>query len=220
VNTSWPDRVDGLLTGVYQNMWTAPLHWPSPTLISRLGRRCVTSAPAPVPASEALTICFLDLEGFTAYTSREGDGAAEAVLSEHRRTVERIVRASSGRVVQHVGDGTVLAFGDAANAVDAALAIVGSEDGPLRVRAGLHTGTVLVLPDGDVLGQVVNVAARVAAATDGGEVVVTTDTADAAANDPRVVYVRPQRRRFKGIDGLVQTRRVVNGRPALHLQAA
>ena len=217
MNTSWPPRVDGLLAGVYQNMWTAPLQWQAPTLISRLGRRCAAS---PAPASEALTICFLDLEGFTAFTSREGDEAATAVLCAHRRAVERIVRARNGRVVQHVGDGTVLAFGDAADAVDAALAIVGSKHGPLRVRAGLHTGTVQVLPDGDVLGQVVNVASRVAAATDGGDVVVTADTADAAANDPRVEYVRPQRRRFKGIDGLVQTHRVTSGRPALHLQAA
>jgi adenylate cyclase len=216
VKTSWPPRVDGLLTGGYPNMWPAPPHWPAPTLLSRLARRCATP---PGPASEALTICFLDLEGFTAFTSREGDEAANAVLDEHRRAVERIVHARSGRVVQHVGDGTVLAFGDAADAVDAALAIVGAEHGPLRVRAGLHTGTVLVLPDGDVLGQVVNVAARVAAATDGGDVVVTADTAD-AANDPRVEYVRPQRRRFKGIDGLVQTHRVVTGRPALHLHAA
>ena len=198
-------------------MWTAPPQWPAATLISRLARRCATPPP---PASGGLTICFLDLEGFTAFTSRQGDEAANAVLSEHRRAVERIVRARGGRVVQHVGDGTVLAFADASNAVDAALAIVRSEHGPLRVRAGLHTGTVLVLPDGDVLGQVVNVAARVAAATNGGDVVVTADTAHAAASEPGLEYVRPQRRRFKGIDGLVQTRHVVNGRPALRLQAA
>src|SRR5215204_6388028 len=198
-------------------MWTGPLYWQAPTLIRRLGRRCGGS---PAPASEALTICFLDLEGFTPFTSREGDEAATAVLCAHRRAVERIVRARSGRVVQHVGDGTVLAFGDAADAVDAALTVVGSDHGPLRVRAGIHTGTVLVLPDGDVLGQVVNVAARVAAATAGGVVAVTADTADAAADNPRAQYLRPQRRRFKGIDGPVQTHRVVNRRPALHLQAA
>lgn len=194
-------HADRLVRGVQHGLWSVgTLGWPSS------GRD--DDAPW-AGVNEELTICFIDLEGFTALTSREGDEAASAVLADHRRMVEPIVRDCDGHVVKHLGDGALLTFPDAADAINAALDVVNSGTGPLRVRAGLHTGEVLVFPDGDVLGRVVNVAARVAEITKAGDVVVTATTAAAARPGSGIVFSRPRRRRFKGIEESVHVHRAM-----------
>ena len=72
---------------------------------------------------------------------------------------------------------------------------------PLRVRAGLHTGDVLV--DGaDVVGNVVNVAARVTESAKGGEVLISRELRDALPSDdvPHLSIGRPRMRALKGLD--------------------
>jgi adenylate cyclase len=59
----------------------------------------------------------------------------------------------------------------------------------LRLRAGLHTEEVVVTSD-DLIGNVVNIAARVTALAKGGQVVVTADTLAAAGELPDVRVLR------------------------------
>src|SRR5439155_20832638 len=108
-----------------------------------------------------LTVAFTDLEGFTAYTANEGDEAASRLLAEHHREVGPIVRSRGGKVAKRLGDGLLLTFPEPAAAVIACVELVGAEPAPLRLRAGIHLGDVVVTRD-DVIGHVVNVAARVA----------------------------------------------------------
>ena len=60
-------------------------------------------------------------------------------------------------MVKRLGDGLLLTFPTAESAVLACLELVDADPTPLRLRAGAHTGEVVVLRD-DVLGHVVNVA--------------------------------------------------------------
>jgi adenylate cyclase len=161
------------------------------------------------PGSTArLTIAFTDLEGFTRFTERQGDDKASQLLVDHHRTVGPIVRSRGGRVVKRIGDGLLLTFPEPVAAVLACLELVETPPDPLRLRAGLHVGDVVVTRD-DVVGHVVNVAARVAESAQGGQVVVTGDVyAEAAADLPRVQFSKPRRRSFKGLDEAVPVCRV------------
>jgi adenylate cyclase len=128
---------------------------------------------------DTLTVVFTDLEGFSAYTARVGDEQSCHFLNEHRRVVGPIVRSRGGRLVKQLGDGLLLTFPSAEAALYAGLELLDAEPAPIRLRVGMHTGDVLVLPDRDVVGHVVNVAARVAEAAHGGELLATQSVRDA-----------------------------------------
>jgi adenylate cyclase len=146
-----------------------------------------------------LTIAFTDLEGFTRFTERRGDEEASQLLGDHHRTVGPIVRSRGGKIVKRIGDGLLLTFPEPVAGVLACLELVATPPAPLRLRAGIHVGDVVVTRD-DVVGHVVNVAARVAESAKGGEVVVTGDVvAEAAADLPHVAFSRPRRKSFKGL---------------------
>jgi len=153
------------------------------------------------------SVVFTDLEGFTAYTNRHGDTAALELLAEHHKAATAIVRRWGGRVVKTLGDGLMLIFPEASSAVHAALELVPSSPDPVRMRAGVHTGELVVV-DADVVGHVVNVAARVTAAAKGGEVLVTSQTLTAAGELPGVMVRRGRRKSFKGVAEKVLLHRV------------
>jgi adenylate cyclase len=153
------------------------------------------------------TVIFTDLEGFTDYTARHGDEAALALLDEHHRSTAPIVRARGGRVVKHLGDGLMLVFPGAAAAVQAALELIPTAPEPLQLRAGMHTGELVVTAD-DLIGHDVNIAARVTAEAKGGQVLVTAETLAAAGELPGVRVLRPRRRALKGIGERVAISRV------------
>lgn len=157
-------------------------------------------------ATQHLAVAFTDLEGFTRYTARAGDDAASALLAEHHLAVGPVVRGRGGRVVKRLGDGLMLAFGDSAAAVHCAVELLDTAPGPLRLRAGVHCGEVVVTRD-DLVGHVVNVAARVTEAAKGGEVLVTSAAADAAGELRGIALTRARRRRFKGVDEAVAVQR-------------
>jgi adenylate cyclase len=146
-----------------------------------------------------LTVTFIDLEGFTAFTAKEGDESASRLLAEHQRVVGPIVRSRGGRTVKHLGDGLLLTFLNPEAAVLAGLELVEARREPLRLRVGLHLGEVLVMRQHDVVGHVVNVAARVAESARGSEVLATGAVRDAVVRLPGVSFGRVQHRAFKGV---------------------
>jgi class 3 adenylate cyclase len=148
---------------------------------------------------ETLSVAFIDLEGFTAFTAKEGDESASRLLAEHQRAVGPIVRSRGGRTVKHLGDGLLLTFLNPEAGVLAGLELVEAQRKPLRLRVGLHLGDVLVMRHHDVVGHVVNVAARVAESARGGEVLATGAVRDAVSGLPGVSFGRLRRRAFKGV---------------------
>ena len=119
-----------------------------------------------------VTIMFTDVEGSTALHTRLGDEDARGLLRRTEATIRSALEAHGGYEVKGTGDGHLLWFGSARRAVACAVAIqrslVGSD---VRVRIGLSTGEVTE-EDGDLYGEAVNLAARVAARADGGEILV------------------------------------------------
>jgi len=125
-----------------------------------------------------LAIMFTDLVDFSAWALTAGDHAALELLREVDLRVASAVAAREGEVVKRLGDGLMAVFvrpQDAVEAGHAACAAVAELDvGGYRprLRVGAHVGRPRRL-GGDYFGVDVNVAARVAAAADGGEVLVS-----------------------------------------------
>jgi adenylate cyclase len=181
-----------------------------PSKLSSLGLsvlRLVSSAADPRDGARLITVVFTDLEGFTAYNDANGDVAALALLEEHHRLAGPIVRGWNGKIVKYLGDGLLCSFSDPESGVRAALELLDTAPSPLRLRAGVHVGHALVSRL-DIVGHVVNVAARVCAYADGGQVLVTDEVAEATGAFEGVRFGRSRGRRLKGIKKPVGLRSV------------
>jgi adenylate cyclase len=161
------------------------------------------------PATD-LAIVFTDLEGFTRYTADSGDGAATAMLADHHRMVGPVIRSRGGRIVKRLGDGLLLAFPSSEAAVYASLELLPTAPESLRLRAGVHCGDVVATRD-DVIGHVVNVAARVADSAKGDEVLLTSDVRRSVGDLPGVEFSRLRKRSFKGVDEAIAVCRASPG---------
>ncbi|MEM7322303.1 MAG: adenylate/guanylate cyclase domain-containing protein [Actinomycetota bacterium] len=136
-------------------------------------------------------VLFTDLVGFTEYNESVGDRAALDVLDAQTAMATTVVDAHRGaRIVKELGDGLMLWFAEPADAVAGASALLDAideaRDGgafPLPVRMGLHFGTVLPRGD-DVVGQTVNIAARLSDLAGPGELLVSEAAIDAIDDGP------------------------------------
>jgi class 3 adenylate cyclase len=124
-----------------------------------------------------VTFLFTDVEGSTSLLHELGAEAYADVLAEHRRIVRDACAAEGGVEVDTQGDAFFFAFPTAPGALAAAAALTESlAPSPINVRVGLHTGTPLVTDEGYVGGDV-HRAARIAAVGHGGQVLVSSSTA-------------------------------------------
>ena len=92
--------------------------------------------------SGTVTFLFTDVEGSTRLLHELGADAYADALAEHRRAIRDACTAHGGVEVDTQGDAFFFAFPTAPGAVIAASAMTEAlARGPIRVRAGLHTGT-------------------------------------------------------------------------------
>ena len=126
------------------------------------------------------TVVFTDIVGFTEFTALRGDDEANALLSKQERLV-RSVLPPKARIVKELGDGLLLWFEDASEALTTTLRLQqlyeesADSDMPLWVRAGVHSGRQTYRGD-DLIGHDVNVASRVADVAGPAEVLISDAT--------------------------------------------
>jgi predicted ATPase/class 3 adenylate cyclase len=150
-----------------------------------------------------VTLLFSDVEGSTKLLLERGLERYAAALDEHRRLVREAVAAHEGVEVDAQGDAFFVAFPTAERALAAAAAIVEAlSAGPIRVRVGVHTGTPLVTAEGYV-GDDVHLAARVAAAGHGGQVLFTAATAALLRSSKELPLRELGEHRLRDIEGAV-----------------
>src|SRR5277367_1485538 len=169
-----------------------------------------------------LTILFTDLVGSTAMFDRYGDEAADALRREHFASLRTAVVVHGGREIKSAGDGLMVAFTSAADAVRCAVemqrATTGA-DGGLPMRIGLDAGEPLSEGD-DLHGTPVIVASRLCDAAGDGEV-LASEVVRRIAGSRVTALMRPAgAMRFKGLSepvavAIVQWREGEQGRAAL-----
>jgi class 3 adenylate cyclase len=154
------------------------------------------------------TVVFTDIEGFTSFNAEQGDTAAGDLLRAHYRVVDDIVGGRGGKVVKRLGDGHMATFDTGQAGVRAAIDLIHAAPEGLALRAGAHTGGVILLEE-DVVGHTVNVASRVAAATPPGHARVTQAVVDGVGEMAGVSFGPPVEERLKGIVPPVLVREVI-----------
>jgi class 3 adenylate cyclase len=138
----------------------------------------------PLEAGAFRTVLFTDVEGSTALTQRLGDAEARELLREHERMVREALKAHGGSEVKTMGDGFMASFTSATKALECSIKMQRafaahneSAEEPIRVRVGLNAGEPIAEddPDGrsDLFGTAVNMAARIAAKAEGGEILTS-----------------------------------------------
>jgi predicted ATPase/class 3 adenylate cyclase len=132
-----------------------------------------------------VSLLFSDIEGSTLLLNRLGPGYADA-LDVQRQVLRKAWAAHGGTELGTEGDSFFVVFPTAEGAVKAAAQAQRElEDYPwpggerLRVRIGIHTGSPQV-HDGNYVGMDVHRAARIAGSAHGGQVVVSSVTAELA----------------------------------------
>ncbi|HET7727829.1 MAG TPA: adenylate/guanylate cyclase domain-containing protein [Candidatus Limnocylindrales bacterium] len=134
----------------------------------------------PRRAPDAPAIAFVDLTGFTRLSQQLGDEAAARMSLALGDLARAAAERRAGRVVKLLGDGVLLRFTSADDAVRATLDLLAALPGAglPTGHAGIHAGSI-VERDGDVFGRSVNLAARLSDAAPDGEVYVSGAVSDA-----------------------------------------
>jgi predicted ATPase len=127
---------------------------------------------------------FTDIAGSTALVSQSAEQYT-SLLDDHRKKVRATVERHGGIEVDTQGDAFFLVFRRASDAVAAAREVVetSGHEGPLRPRIGVHTGEPACVEEGYV-GIDVHVAARIAAAGSGGQILLSRQTRGLVPDEP------------------------------------
>jgi len=146
------------------------------------------------------TLLFTDIVGSTARLSELGDAGWREVLKQHHAVVRRELLRYRGREIDTAGDGFFASFDGPARAVRCAEAVVDAvRPLGLDLRAGLHAGECELI-DGKIGGIAVHLGARIAAAAECGEVLVSGTVKDLVAGSGLEFEERGPRT-FKGLAG-------------------
>src|ERR1700742_2092631 len=140
-----------------------------------------------------VVILFSDIEESTALNERIGDRAWVRLISSHDKLVSGLVKRRSGHVVKSQGDGFMIAFARAEEAVRCGIDLQDElhkdakrkRHEEIRVRIGIHMGRSVRRGD-DLFGRNVAMAARVAAEAVGGQVLVSQPVRDALSDSEDV----------------------------------
>jgi len=174
-----PDARLALLEGVSLATWIGDMEAVASAIDEFLGEGQEAAVAERAPAGAFRTVLFTDVEGSTALTQRLGDASAREVLRAHERIVREALRAHGGSEVKAMGDGFMASFSSATRALECAIAMqrafaAHSEaaEEPIRVRIGLNAGEPIA-EEKDLFGTAVNMAARIAATAEGGEILAS-----------------------------------------------
>jgi class 3 adenylate cyclase len=146
------------------------------------------------------TVLFTDVVSSTELLARIGDSAYRQLRADHERQVRLAVEGNGGDLMTVTGDGTLSVFDGPSAAVRCAETICReAEESGIAVRAGIHTGELE--RDGiNVTGLAVHIGARVGAAADPGQVLVSRTVHDLVSGSG-LTFVGRGEHDLKGVPG-------------------
>jgi adenylate cyclase len=129
-----------------------------------------------------VSVLFADVSGSTKLYETAGDAVAHAAIDKCVSIMRDKTLGAKGRVIKTIGDEVMSAFPTADQAADAAIEMQSaiSELPPvgntqIGIRVGFNHGPV-VERDGDIFGDAVNLAARLAGVATKGQIITARDT--------------------------------------------
>ena len=154
-------------------------------------------------------VLFADISGSTQLYVQHGDSTARTIIAKALDYLTGVTQEHQGVVIKTIGDEVMCRFPSADTAFDAAVGMQRSlkenasaitDKTRVCIRVGLQWGEV-VMQGGDVFGDAVNVAARVAAVAKRDQIVTTSQTVDALTGDRPGMARQFDRVALKGREG-------------------
>ncbi len=124
-----------------------------------------------------------DVVGYSRLMGLDEAGTLSRLNALRRELIDPAIAAHSGRIVKLMGDGALVEFASAVDAVTCAIEIQrelrehdagGSETDPIRFRIGINVGDIIIEGD-DILGDGVNIAARIESIAEPGGISISED---------------------------------------------
>jgi adenylate cyclase len=167
-----------------------------------------------------------DVVGYSRLMAADEAGALAALKERRKRILDPLLAQYQGRIVKVMGDGVLVEFASAVNAVQCAVELqqamaVTNEGRPadrqIVLRIGVNLGDVMV-EGGDLYGEGVNIAARLEALADPGGILVSGTAYDHVSNKVKVGFEDIGVQTLKNIAQAVRAYRVT-GMPAVTVPA-
>jgi class 3 adenylate cyclase/TolB-like protein len=157
-----------------------------------------------------------DVVGYSRLIEQDEAGTLER-LKQHRKSfIEPLVAEHRGRIVKLMGDGALCEFGSVVDAVQCAVLIQQGmaereadtpEDQRIRFRIGINLGDV-ILEDGDLYGDGVNIAARLEGLAEPGGILISGTAYDQVEGKLPLALAFAGEQRVKNIERSVRTYRI------------
>jgi len=143
---------------------------------------------------------FTDIVGYSALMSKD-ENTAMLVLQKNRGILKSVIEKYNGEFVKEIGDGTLSIFQSSLDAVNCAVEIQEKVNAisQWQLRVGIHTGDIMV-SDGDVFGDGVNIASRIQMLCDPGSIFISDRVYDDMRNKSELSAKSLGDKRLKNID--------------------
>ena len=124
-----------------------------------------------------------DVVGYSRLMGMDEAGTLSRLNALRRELIDPTIAAHAGRIVKLMGDGALVEFASAVDAVTCAIEIQrqlrehdagGSEDNPIQFRIGINVGDIIIEGE-DILGDGVNIAARIEGIAEPGGISISED---------------------------------------------
>ncbi|MFK7809884.1 MAG: helix-turn-helix domain-containing protein [Saprospiraceae bacterium] len=132
---------------------------------------------------QLVAIMFTDIEGYTSLMQKD-ENKAIAYRDLHRKIFDLTTKKFGGRILQYYGDGTLSTFPSAIDAVQCGIEMqlaFSKEKLKIPIRVGIHSGDIIVT-DQDIIGDAVNIAARIESLASTGTVYISEKVYDEIKN--------------------------------------
>ena len=148
-----------------------------------------------------------DVVGYSRLMGEDEDGTLARLRAHRSELIDPMIGQHGGRIVKTMGDGLLLEFAEATAAVRCALAIQEGmaarnegmpEERRIVFRIGINLSEVVV-EDGDIFGDGVNLTARLEAMAEPGGLLVSEALHDAVGDGLEVAFADSGKRTFKNI---------------------
>src|SRR5215210_5307422 len=131
-----------------------------------------------------------DVAGYSRLMAADEVGTLEALKAVRREVVDPAIAEHNGRIVKTTGDGMLVEFASAVDAVTCAMAVqenMAARGGNLAFRIGINVGDIIIDGD-DIFGDGVNVAARVEGECQPGGVCLSANAVEQVRNVTSFVF--------------------------------
>jgi len=169
-----------------------------------------------------------DVVGYSRLMGINEEGTLAALKTHQRELIDPKIAEHRGRIVKTTGDGALVEFASAVDAVRCAVEIQCAmsersaaipEDRRIDFRIGINVGDIII-DEGDVYGDGVNIAARLEGIADRGGICISDDTFRQVRDKIDVGFDDAGERQLKNIERPVRVYRVQLGKTVQRVERA